>query len=174
MAASSCQTLPSYKVSIRRTKVLPPASFRPHLTVDPLPLAVCLLWSYRTRDFHPLDYTHAGRTPLSGLRRTSPYAGGRTTCAYSRVTYQKIASRSFIVPPAAGGIGIYIMAPKAPYLPSGTVLHTSRGRKPGARPGSVSRSRTEPLAPRAKGPAAPSTLARESGRQPSGIPASTA
>ena len=66
MAASSCQTLPSYKVSIRRTKVLPPASFKPHLTMDPLPLAVCLLWSYRTRDFHPLDYTHAGRTPLSG------------------------------------------------------------------------------------------------------------
>ena len=33
-------------------------------------------------------------------------------------------------PPAAGGIGIYMMAPKAPYLPSGTVLHTSRGRSP--------------------------------------------
>ena len=32
-----------------------------------------------------------------------------------------------------------------------------------------SRSQAEPLAPRAKGPAAPSTLARESGRQPSGI-----
>ena len=59
---------------------MPPASFRPHLTMDPLPLAVCLLWSYRTRDFHPLDYTHAGRTPpkpqrglsirrLSGFRR---------------------------------------------------------------------------------------------------------
>ena len=41
--------------------------------------------------------------------------------------------------------------------------------KPSTRPGGVSRSRTEPLAPRAKGPAAPSTLARESGRQPSGI-----
>ena len=45
--------------------------------------------------------------------------------------------------------------------------------EPSTRPGGVSRSRTEPLAPRAKGPAAPSTLARESGRQPSGIPAST-
>ena len=41
--------------------------------------------------------------------------------------------------------------------------------EPSTRPGGVSRSRTEPLAPRAKGPAAPSTLARESGRQPSGI-----
>ena len=41
--------------------------------------------------------------------------------------------------------------------------------EPSTRPGGVSRSRTEPLAPRARGPAAPSTLARESGRQPSGI-----
>ena len=72
---------------------------------------------------------------------------------------------------AKGGIK---MAPKAPYLPSGAVLHTSRGREPSTRPGGVSRSRTEPLAPRAKGPAAPSTLARESGRQPSGILKSTA
>ena len=32
--------------------------------------------------------------------------------------------------------------------------------EPSTRPGGVSRSRTEPLAPRAKGPAAPSTLAR--------------
>ena len=46
--------------------------------------------------------------------------------------------------------------------------------EPSTRPGGVSRSRTEPLAPRAKGPAAPSTLARESGRQPSGILESTA
>ena len=53
-----------------------------------------------------------------------------------------------------------------------TVLHTSRGRKPSTRPGGVSRSRTEPLAPRAKGPAAPSTLAAKP-RQPSGILAST-
>ena len=52
--------------------------------------------------------------------------------------------------------------------------YNSRGRKPSTRPGGVSRSRTEPLAPRAKGPAAPSTLARESGRQPSGILESTA
>ena len=43
--------------------------------MDPLPLAVCLLWSYRTRDFHPLDYTHAGRTPLSGCAGLPPQAG---------------------------------------------------------------------------------------------------
>ena len=40
--------------------------------------------------------------------------------------------------------------------------------EPSTRPGGVSRSRTEPLAPRAKGPAAPSTLAAKP-RQPSGI-----
>ena len=45
-----------------------------------------------------------------------------------------------------------MMAPKAPYLPSGAVLHTSRGREPSTRPGGVSRSRTEPLAPRAVRP----------------------
>ena len=33
-----------------------------------------------------------------------------------------------------------------------TVLYTSRGRKPSTRPGGVSRSRTEPLAPRAVRP----------------------
>ena len=59
---------------------------------------------------------------------------------------------------AKGGIK---MAPKAPYLASAAILYNSRGREPSTRPGGVSRSRTEPLAPRAKGPAAPSTLARE-------------
>ena len=67
----------------------------------------------------------------------------------------------------------FILALKAPYLASGAVLYTSRGREPSTRPEGVSRSRTEPLAPRAKGPAAPSTLAAKP-RQPSGIPASTA
>ena len=33
-----------------------------------------------------------------------------------------------------------------------TILYNSRGRKPGARPGGVSRSRTEPWQPRAKRP----------------------
>ena len=45
--------------------------------------------------------------------------------------------------------------------------------EPSNRPGGVSRSRTEPLAPRAKGPAAPSTLAAKP-RQPTGILESTA
>ena len=44
------------------------------------------------------------------------------------------------------------MAPKAPYLASAAILHNSRGREPSTRPGGVSRSRTEPLAPRAERP----------------------
>ena len=60
---------------------------------------------------------------------------------------------------------------KAPYLPSGAILHNSRGRSPENRSGRRSRFRTEPLAPRAEGPAAPSTLAAKP-RQPSGIPPS--
>ena len=45
------------------------------------------------------------------------------------------------------------MAPeRAPYLASAVVLYNSRGRKPSTRPGGVSRSRTEPLAPRAVRP----------------------
>ena len=44
------------------------------------------------------------------------------------------------------------MAPKAPYLASAAILYNSRGRKPGARPGGVSRSRTEPWQPRAERP----------------------
>ena len=68
---------------------------------------------------------------------------------------------------------IYMMAPKAPYLPSGAVLYTSRGREPSTRPGGVSRSRTEPLAPRAKGrrrhqpsPAKAGVNLREYGKAP--------
>ena len=69
---------------------------------------------------------------------------------------------------------LYKLAPKAPYLASAAILYNSRGREPGARPGGVSRSRTEPLAPRAKGPAAPSTLTPVRACQPSGIQPSAA
>ena len=46
--------------------------------------------------------------------------------------------------------------------------------EPSTRPGGVSRSRTEPLAPRARGPASPSTLTPVRACQPSGILESTA
>ena len=60
---------------------------------------------------------------------------------------------------------------RSPRQRSGTI-YLPRA-EPSTRPGGVSRSRTEPLAPRAKGPAAPSTLAAKP-RQPSGILESTA
>ena len=65
----------------------------------------------------------------------------------------------------------FILAPQAAHLASAACLHNSRGRSPENRSGRRSRSRTEPLAPRAEGPAAPSTLAAKP-RQPSGIPPS--
>ena len=100
-------------------------------------------------------------------------------CAAGAGPFGNTASHRFFTkvhgfPAAAGGIGIYMMAPKAPYLASAAILYNSRGRKPGARPGGVSRSRTEPLAPRARGPAAPSTLTPVRACQPSGILESTA
>ena len=65
--------------------------------------------------------------------------------------------------------GIKNGARKGAHLASAAILYNSRGRKPSTRPGGVSRSRTEPLAPRAKGPAAPSTLTPIRACQPSGI-----
>ena len=59
----------SYVISVRRTKSLPTASFRFHLTVDTL--AVQLYTSSlprRVRDFHPLERAHGAQSkkePLS-------------------------------------------------------------------------------------------------------------
>ena len=58
---------------------------------------------------------------------------------------------------------------KAPYLPSGTVLYNYPGPEALKLSGRRSRFRTEPLGPRAKGPAAPSTLTPVRACQPSGI-----
>ncbi len=62
------------------------------------------------------------------------------------------------------------MAPKAPYLPSETVLHTSRGRSPQP----VREASENPGSPGPKGPAAGSTLTPVRACQPSGILESTA
>ena len=63
------------------------------------------------------------------------------------------------------------MAPPGAHLLSGAILYNSLGRalKPSGR---RSRSRTKPLAPRAAGPAAPSTLEPARASQPSGIQSS--
>ena len=62
-----------YVISVRRTKGLPTASFRFHLTVDTL--AVQLYTSSlprRVRDFHPLERAHGAQTK----RRKPPYSRG--------------------------------------------------------------------------------------------------
>lgn len=56
-----------YVISVRRTKGLPTASFRFHLTMDTL--AVQLYTSSlprRVRDFHPLERAHGAQTKKTG------------------------------------------------------------------------------------------------------------
>ena len=54
-------------ISIRRISGLPPASFRFHLAMDTLAIGYVLGATSCTRDFHPLERAHAGRT-----KKTSP------------------------------------------------------------------------------------------------------
>ena len=137
--------------------------------------------------------------PPFRLLRTSPYAGGRIgrsmlSCRdmapwlsiHSPTT--KWGERWWRQPPKGGCISDARRAVVKVLAAKGGIKNGAEGAvppqwngtsylpraEPSTRPEGVSRSRTEPLAPRAKGPAAPSTLARESGRQPSGILESTA
>ena len=124
------------------------------------------------------------RPPPIRLRRTPPYAGGRIDCP-TLLLVSCSAKLSTHSPTSEAGGKVVASATKggaadrrqtkwrrkAPYLANAVVLHNSRGRSPENRSGRRSRFRTEPLAPRAEGPAAPSTLAAKP-RQPSGIPPS--
>ena len=49
-------------IPIRRISGLPPASFRFHLAMDTLAIGYVLGATSCTRDFHPLERAHAGRT----------------------------------------------------------------------------------------------------------------
>ena len=49
-------------IPIRRISGLPPASFRFHLAMDTLAIGCVLGATSCTRDFHPLERAHAGRT----------------------------------------------------------------------------------------------------------------
>ncbi len=52
-----------YVISVRRTKSLPTASFRFHLTMDTLAVQLYTsLLPRRVRDFHPLERAHGART----------------------------------------------------------------------------------------------------------------
>ena len=82
---------------------------------------------------------------------------------------QKIASRSFIVPPCRRRYRHIYDGAEGAVPPQWNGTSYLPRAEPSTRPGGVSRSRTEPLAPRAKGPAAPSTLTPVRACQPSGI-----
>ena len=101
-----------------------------------------------------------GEVPRSGQGGSHYSSGARLTCfpspARAVVKVLIYDGAEGAVPPQWNGTS---------YLPRA---------EPSTRPGDVSRSRTEPLAPGAKGPAAPSTLTPVRACQPSGILESTA
>ena len=79
-----------YVISVRRTKGLPTASFRFHLTMDTL--AVQLYTSSlprRVRDFHPLERAHGAQTKNRGGFYTAPIKA----CTPSWVVAQEVTRR---------------------------------------------------------------------------------
>ena len=57
-----------YVVSVRQVRGLPTASSRFHLTMDTLAVQLCASsLPTRTRDFHPLEPAHGGRTEKTKL-----------------------------------------------------------------------------------------------------------
>ncbi len=85
MASSSCANSPpayaSYDVLVHQLAVLRPASFRPNLTVKPLPFAssyrLITTWfstvNFLQGTYTPLVHAHAGRTQMhaAGLRQAA-------------------------------------------------------------------------------------------------------
>ena len=72
-------------ISVRQVKVLPPASFRFHLTMDTLALGYSLPATGRLRDFHPLEYAPAGRT----TKNTEAVLNGFCVYVNSKLTLLK-------------------------------------------------------------------------------------
>ena len=120
------------------------------------------------RDMAPRLSTHSA--PACGGKVVAPATkGGISLARQGGWPVFRRPQGSCMVFAAKGGIK---MAPKAPYLASAAILYNSRGRSP--QPACKAKPITgRTLGAQAKGPAAPSTLARESGRQPSGILEST-
>ena len=59
-----------YVVPVRQARGLPTASSRFHLTMDTLAVQLCASsLPTRTRDFHPLEPAHGGRTKIETTRR---------------------------------------------------------------------------------------------------------
>ena len=61
----------AFAVSVRRTRDLPPPSFRFRVTTDTFGLGYTLPTTGRVRDLHPLDCAHAGRIHQIGQHRDS-------------------------------------------------------------------------------------------------------
>ena len=137
--------------------------------------------------------------PLWWLRHhLSPASGGTTNRVKLRVTYERIASRSFVLPLLAGEVprsgqgGMPFRRPsgrlygfsrqrrlkngarKGTHLASAAVLYNSRGRSPQPVREASAGPGQNPWRPGPSGPAAPSTLTPVRACQPSGILASTA
>ena len=71
-----------YVIPVRRTKGLPTASFRFHLTMDTL--AVQLYTSSlprRVRDFHPLERAHGAQTKRAGSPHRLSALSKSSTCS---------------------------------------------------------------------------------------------
>ena len=61
-----------YAISVRRLGTLPAASFRFHLTMDPLAVRLTLPTTKRVVDFHHQAIAHGGRTRISGREQSLP------------------------------------------------------------------------------------------------------
>ena len=93
-------------------------------------------------DWHSADWL-AALAPLWWLRHhLSPASGGTTNRAKLRVTYEKIASRSFVLPPLAGEV------PRSgqgrmpfPRLQGGCMVFTAKGGIRNGAEGAVPRQR---------------------------------
>ena len=62
LALQSYPRLRPDMISVRRARVLPPPSFRFRLATDTFGFGYGLPAAGRSRDFHPLERAHAGRT----------------------------------------------------------------------------------------------------------------
>ena len=85
-----------YVVSVRQVRGLPTASSRFYLTMDTLAVQLCASsLPTRTRDFHPLEPAHGGRTG----KRT---AGTAVRFEIDRVMRKASAGKKAVVPSCCG------------------------------------------------------------------------
>ena len=118
-------------------------------------LAFCIIWY----DKHSADWLAALASPYPAAPdcpRLQEKGGG---ASHQRGNLHRPQGGCMVFRRAKPGCPVFAAkggikngAHEGAHLASAAILHTSRGRKPGARPGGVSRSRTEPLAPRAVRP----------------------